>query len=64
VYTNGTAEQRSQYESAYRYMYYYLKNNNISIFSDNAWVLPGECTLTKNPMFQYYGTGYSGQSSK
>lgn len=61
VYVNGTEDQRSEYESVYNYVYYYLMNNNIPISSGNSWLLPTEFTLDKNPMFQFYGTGYSGQ---
>lgn len=58
MYTNGNAESRALYEERYTAFYNYLKDNNMTIFSDPVtYTIPAKCDFTVNPMTQFYHNG-------
>ena len=45
------------YKERYDWMYNYIKNNNMRIFSSSVYVLPDSIDYTVNPMIQIYEDG-------
>ena len=54
-YTNGNNVEL--YCSRYDWMYNYIKNNDIVIFSSDLYLLPATIDYTVNPMTQFYKEG-------
>lgn len=58
MYTNGSEASRKTYEERYSWMYNYIVNNNMQIFSDPyAYTVPAACDFSVNPMTQFYESG-------
>ena len=54
-YTNG--ENVELYCERYSWMYNYIKDNEMEIFSSDLYLLPEECIFEENPMIQFYKHG-------
>ena len=54
-YTNGN--NVDLYMERYNWMYNYIKNNNMRVFSSSIYQLPASIDYTVNPMIQIYEDG-------
>ena len=54
-YVNG--ENKELYCERYSWMYNYIKDNGMIIFSSDLYLLPEECIFEENPMIQFYKYG-------
>ncbi len=54
-YVNG--KNRELYEERYTWMYNYIKDHNMRVFSDATYALPSSIDFEENPMIQIYGSG-------
>ena len=54
-YVNGTNAEL--YCERYDWMYNYIKDHNMVIFSDETYSLPSIIDYTVNPMIQFYENG-------
>jgi len=54
-YVNGN--NRELYEERYTWMYNYIKDNNMRVFSDGGYTLPASIDFEENPMLQIYEDG-------
>lgn len=60
VYVNGDEAAKAQYTARYEWLYNYINNAGYKIYSNkDLYKLPAECNLEKNPMEQFYESGYS-----
>lgn len=57
MYTNGDDESRTLYKQRYRWMYDYIRNHDMVIFSSDIYILPSTCNYDINPMTQFYEEG-------
>ncbi len=57
MYTNGDSTSRALYEERYTWMYEYIRDHDMDIFSSDIYVLPSTCDFSVNPMTQYYEEG-------
>ena len=54
-YTNGNNVEL--YKERYDWMYNYIKDNDIEIFSSNLYLIPSTVNYDENPMIQFYEDG-------
>ena len=58
MYTNGDSKSRTTYEERYTWLYNFIKDNELNIFSDpNYYMLPESIDFSINPMTQFYEFG-------
>ncbi len=57
MYVNGDADSKREYTERYTWMYNFIVNNDISIFSGDIYQVPNKCDVTVNPMTQFYENG-------
>ncbi|MBR6676307.1 MAG: hypothetical protein IKL24_03145, partial [Clostridia bacterium] len=50
-------ENKSLYMQRYDFMYNYIKDNNMRVFSSDIYTLPSQKDYTVNPMIQIYEHG-------
>ena len=56
-YLNGTPEQKQTYIERYTWLYNYIKDNNIQIYSGNAYTIPETLDVSIKPIIAFYGQG-------
>ena len=57
MYVNGDEESIREYTERYTWMYNFIKEHDMTIFSSDIYLLPPTCDPGINPMTQFYGNG-------
>ena len=57
MYVNGDQQSRREYSEKYTWMYNFIKDNKMRVFSSDIYSLPETCDPSVNPMKQIYEHG-------